>query len=91
MQHILRLAADLKHEQQTWWNQSPVELQQLTRHIHGPLWKHILAMANVEADGFLSDLQNCFPLVGHLPACEGRAAQHCFQTGITVNELRAQG
>ena len=62
--------------------------RKLAKHIHGPLWKCLLAMAGIESEEFLADLQRGFALVGKLPLCEGAAEEHGFEAGMTVNELR---
>ena len=88
LQRILHAAHQLHEERLRWTLASPVDLQHLTSHIHGPLWHCLVAMAGLQADEFLQDLQRGFPLVGNLPPCEGSSSKEFFQAGEGLQQLQ---
>ena len=87
LRRILHAAEQLHIDREQWIHESPELLRSLTQHIHGPLWRFLIAMAGLQADDFLHDLQQGFPLIGPLPPCEGQAHPATFQAGMSVEEL----
>ena len=88
LKQIMYFAVQLEHERSLWVQGAPPALHDLVRRIHGPLLRCLANMAGIEADDFVNDLQQGFPLVGQLPRCEGGSEEGVFQAGMTVAELR---
>ena len=62
LRQILHVAEQLEDDRVLWLQGVPSELRKLAKHIHGPLWKCLLAMAGIESEEFLADLQRGFVL-----------------------------
>eukprot|EP00435_Cladocopium_sp_Y103_P039301 s772_g10.t1 len=85
---IIRFHSLCSQEHEGWVRQAPVALQPLVASIHGPLWKVLLKEVPVSSSLFLQNLQQGFPLVGHLPPCEGESVPHVHPAVATVEELK---